>query len=46
MILIVGIAGSFVARRSLAPIGAMTAVPAEIARSGRLSMRVGMESSE
>jgi len=46
MILIVGIAGWFVARRSLAPIGAMTAVAAEIARSGRLSMRVGMESSD
>ena len=46
MVVIVGIAGWFVARRSLAPIGAMTAVAAEIARSGRLSMRLGMESSD
>ena len=46
MILIVGVAGWFVARRSLAPIGAMTAVATEIARSGRLSMRVGMDSSD
>jgi signal transduction histidine kinase len=41
-----GFAGWVLARRSLAPIDRMTAVAAEIARSGRLSTRLGLQSSD